>query len=424
MASRYRLDPIEIVTLRHVRSLIASSSARGGVLFFALLYALGSAFSSGMILIARLGGSYTVTWLWGSGNGTEFWNYPGLLVVAPWGFIEAPFFPTLAMIVVAIGVGYGMTVAFLLTARLLKNRSREAGGATATSAVAGLTPAMITLVTLGACCSTTAAASAGVGLVAVAAGTTTNNLLLNNWFLGVFQIAIVWVALLAQELLLIVYAGLFDPSARPGSGAAAATPRLTGRSVAIGTARALVLVGAVLWSLSMVAEWTTVSPATASAGLWFQWIVEHQVVAGVAIAVALFPTGTLALLDRLSRPANLAVRGLVLVGAGAMLWSPPPFAAWGLDGFVNQVLFVVGAPAAWGPLSPDGLAGAALLFRWGIEYLLLAGVGIGFAVRPDRWIGRLAVGRGWSVPEGRTCPAPSESGPAPPAGASSVPPSP
>ncbi len=227
MAPRYRFNPVEILTLRHVRTFISASSARGGVVFFALLYAIGSAFSSGMILVAALGGNYSATWIWGSGTGTEFWNYPGLLVVAPWGVIEAPFFPTIAMIIVAVGVGLGMTVAFLLTARLVRRRSAGAAGATGTSALAGLTPAMISLVTLGACCSTTAAASAGVGLVAVAAGTTTNNLLLNNWFLGVFQIAIVWVALLAQELLLIVYAGLFDPGAAVSASRSAPAPRPT-----------------------------------------------------------------------------------------------------------------------------------------------------------------------------------------------------
>ncbi len=139
----------------------------------------------------------------------------------------------------------------------------------------------------------------------------------------------------------------------------------------------------------MVAEWTTVSPWSASAGVWFQWVVQHQVVAGVAVAVALFPSGTRQLLRGVSRRANVGLRALVLVAAASIVWSPPPFAGEGLDGLVNQLLYVAGAPVAWGPLSPGGLSGIALAVRWAWEYALLAGVGIAVALRPDAFLGRL-----------------------------------
>ncbi len=60
---------------------------------------------------------------------------------------------------------------------------------------------MIALVTLGACCSTTAAATAGLGVIAQASGTSIDELLANNWYIGVFQILVLWIALIAQEQL-------------------------------------------------------------------------------------------------------------------------------------------------------------------------------------------------------------------------------
>ena len=294
MSSLSGFDPLSVATLRQIRTLIRNSSARGGVVFFALLYVLGSVFAGGMLVLGNIQGGYTETILWSGGPGTNPWNYPGLLIIAPWGVISLPFFATIAMLVVSVGVGFGMTVAFLLALQLVRSGNRRVAGSTSVGAVAGLTPAMISLVTLGACCSTTAAATAGVGLVAQASGTTASNLLLNNWYLGVFQIVVVWVALIAQELLLVIYAGLFGQPG--GTLSASESQKVDVRFVAGALMRVALLVGGVLWSLSMVAEWTTVNPATASAGLWFQWVVQHQVVAGLAVAAAFFPTGTFRLL--------------------------------------------------------------------------------------------------------------------------------
>ncbi len=394
-----RFDPVAILTLREIRAYIRNSSARGGVVFFALLYGLASAFSSGMILIASIPGGYTLTTFWSGPASTGFWNYPGVLLVAPWGVVDLPFFPTLAMVLVSIGVGYGMTVAFLLTLRLLKDRNKSGRGAGATGTVAGLTPAMITLVTLGACCSTTAAASAGVGLVAQASGTSITNLLVNNWFLGVFQIVVVWIALLAQELLLIVYAGIFGSPSE--SEAMPAAPTLDRRTVLSGAIRVVLLIGGVLWSLSMVAEWTVVAPGSASAGIWFQWLVQHQVVAGLAIAAALFPAGT----SRVLLACRSGVRWVVpvmLAAAGAtLLFAPPPLPAWGLDGLVNQMVFVARGPSAWGAIAPGGLGGAALALRWAGEYALLGGFAILAALWPDGIVrGLSAAPRRASVVEG------------------------
>lgn len=389
MAAVQRFDPVGLLTLREIRTFIARSSARGGVVFFGLLYVLGSLFLGGMVVLGNIRGGYTILTVWGGTAGS--WNYPGLLIVAPWGVVSLPFFATFAMVVVGVGVGYGMTVAFLLALRLLTTRATRSSGSSAAGAFAGLTPAMISLVTLGACCSTTAAATAGVGLVAQASGTSASNLLLNNWYLGVFQIVMVWVALVAQEMLLVVYAGLFGGTAGAETLRAPSPRRVDGRFLAGGLLRVLLLGAGLVWALTVLAEWTTINPVSAGAGYWFQWLVQHELVSGLAISVALFPTATGDTFRRLRHGIGWLVPSLVLLaGLSLLLWSPPPLPAWGVDGLLNQVLGTVGAPPAWGAIPAGSVAGMALYLRWGFEYVLLGGFATVTALAPERVFAWLA----------------------------------
>jgi hypothetical protein len=381
-----RFSPVGLLTLREIRGFIRRSSARGGVVFFGLLYVLGSLFLGGMVVLGHLTGGTTVLVLWGSATGQGSWNYPGLLIEAPWGVVSLPFFATFAMLVVAIGVGYGMTVAFLLAAQLVLSRARNGNGASAGGAIAGLTPALISLVTLGACCSTTAAATAGVGVVALASGTSVSNLLLNNWYLGVFQIVVVWVALVGQEMLLVVYTGLFGAPSLRGTAAgtqAISTPRP--RPSLLGILLRVILLGAgVVWALAVLAEWTTVDPSTAGPGLWFQWIVQHELLAGFAIGAALFPAATFRLLEAARARLGLLLPALLVVGGlTLLLWVPPPLPASGVDGLVNQVLGALGAPASWGAIAPGAASGFGLYVRWGFEYVLLGGFAVSAVVAPS-----------------------------------------
>jgi len=384
MAAVPRFDPVGLLTLREVRAFIRQSSAQGGVVFFGLLYVLGSLFLGGMVVLADIRGGYTFTTVWGGTAGS--WNYPGLLIVAPWGVVSLPFFATFAMIVVGVGVGLGMTVAFLLAVRLIRTNAARTDTSSAAGALAGLTPAMISLVTLGACCSTTAAATAGVGLVASASGTSASNLLLNNWYLGIFQIVMVWVALLAQEMLLVVYAGLFG---RPKIQEVAFTPTY-GRSVnwrylVGGGLRVLLLGAGVVWALAVLAEWTTIDASTAGPGYWFQWLVQHELVAGFAVAAALFPAGTYAALQRTRRGLGWIGSALLLLGGlSLVLWVPTPLSSWGVDGLVNQILWVAGAPVSWGSVNPGPVGGIALYLRWALEYALLGGFATATALAPRR----------------------------------------
>ncbi len=368
-----RIDLSGFLLLREVRRFVREAWAWGLVVVLGLLYLLGSLVEGGMLGLARLQGGYTITIITSNATGAGWWNYPALIVAAPWGYLELPFFTAVSMLVVTVGVALGMAVAAILLYRLLRPSAEGAARTQAVGAATGLTPAMIGLVTLGACCSTTAAASAGVGLVAQASGTTVSNLLLNDWYLGVFQVVVVWSALFAQELLLTVYGGLFGPRASSTSRARARVVAIGPRYLVGGALRALLVAGGILWSLAMFVEWTTVAPSSAGAGLWFQWIVQHQLLAAAAIGAGFFPRGTLRLLERCRRGlARAFPTALVLGGLSLLVWLPPTLVGAGLDSLTDQVLGAVGAPTSWGAISPGPIGGAALLARWLVEYVTVA----------------------------------------------------
>lgn len=378
-------DAAGFLTLREMRRFLRRSRAMPVAVFFAVVYALGSMLWGQMLSLVPLQGGTTVEILTGSGTGQGWWNYPGLLVVAPWGVLSLPFFPTIAMVVVAAGVGLGMAVAAALIVRLVRPSREEAARSKAVGAVTGLTPAMISLVTLGSCCTTTAAATGGIGLIAQASGTSTANLLLNNWYLGVAQLAIVGAALLAQELLLTVYGGLLgtrgsSPSSRP-----VVAPPLDRRWTVGSLLRAALAIGGVLWSISMFAEWTTVSPATAGAGWWFGWVIQHQLLAGVAVGAAFFPVEVSSLLRSWRRGVGRALRAAFAVAAVSLLvWLPPPLPAWGLDSFGGELAGALGVPAAWGAIPLGSVTGAALVVRWALEFVIPAGFVLFAATAPER----------------------------------------
>jgi hypothetical protein len=378
-------DVVGALTFREVRRFVRRAHALPFAMFIGVVYALASMLQGGMLSFFPVRGGTTVEILTGTATGQGWWNYPGLLVVAPWGVLALPFFPTLAMVLVAAGVGLGMAVAAVLIYRLLRPSPRDAALSKAVGAATGLTPAMISLVTLGSCCTTTAAATGGIGLIAQASGTTTANLLLNNWYLGVAQIGIVWSALIAQELLLSVYGGLLGLGPSGRAPVRVIAPPI-GRRWAMGAAlRATLAVGGILWSLSMLAEWTTHDPTTAGAGWWFRWVVQHQLVAGIAIGAAFFPGEALRVARWMRTGYGRVVGGGVAVAAVSLLvWLPPPFPAWGLDSFGSQVAGALGIPVAWGAIPLGSVTGVPLAVRWGLEYVVPAGFALASVLTPDR----------------------------------------
>lgn len=377
---------VGLLTLREVRGYLRRSHAIGMAVFIAVAYALGSMVLGGMLVFARFSGGYSVLLLWGNALGLQSWNYPGLLIEAPWGVIELPFFATFSMVLVSAGVGIGMAVAILLGVQQIRSRRSPASSPAATGTIAGLTPALIALVTLGACCSTTAAATAGVGLVAQASGSSTSNLLLNNWYLGVFQMVVVYTALIAQELLLRVYGRMFGAS-DPGFAVTAppSGPRFDRRTVATAALRAALLAGGVTWLLAVFADWTSVNPSSASVALWFNWVIQHWLVGGFAVFWALSPRSVSAwFLSIALTQAGRALRAALLLGAGTLaLWVPPPFAGAGVEGFGNELLGALGVSSSWGGVAPAFSWGLVLALRWGFQYLLLAAFAGAVALAPE-----------------------------------------
>ena len=388
---------LSILSLGETRALIRRSHVRMMAAFFAILYALGSMVLGGMLIVAHVSGGYGVEILWWNALGIGPWNYPGLLIVGPWGVLSLPFLATIAMLFVSIGVGMGITVGILLTVRLLRDRRNRRARGASVGTIAGLTPAMIALVTLGACCSTAAAATAGVGLVAQASGSTLYDLLVNNWFLDVFQIVVVFVALLAQELVLRVYGGLLGLGSPRTSVPAAPAPEPTtrGRLVAGATLRAALLAAGLTWALAAVAEWTTVPPTAGTASLWYQWLVQHELLAIFGVSVALLPAAALGLLVRERRSRRvLALRtALGVAGISLLGWMPPMLASAGAPGLVNELLSVLGAPASYGAVAPVFAPGIALYLRWGFQYVLLGGFALAVSLRPDLALRPI----GWSL---------------------------
>lgn len=193
----------KVFSLPRSRSLISDPRGRALTLVVALGYAV-LAMVSGEMLQAAPGRVGYSAGLLGSGTGA-WWDYPAVVLTLPRTLVVLPFFTTVAMVLVSLGVGVGMAVGLLLIGRFLRVRSPESLEVLGPASVAGVTPALIGLLTLGACCSTAAAAAAGVASVDQVPGGSNALLLGEAWYLPVVQLVVVGLALLAQEQLLAFY---------------------------------------------------------------------------------------------------------------------------------------------------------------------------------------------------------------------------
>lgn len=363
---------LSLLSLREVRRQLRRPWARPLALLIAAVYAVVSMIVGEMLTLEPVGGADFAQVVWGSG-GYRWWDYPGLLVVQPWGVLALPFLPTVTMVLVAAGVGVGATTGVLFVLPLL-TRARTTASA-AGGAAAGVGPAITGLATLGACCCTSCVGAAGITVVAAASGSSLNQLLLNDWYLGVFQVAVVYLALVAQER-----------SVRLGQVACPPAAATTGRAVVSVLLRLALLISGITWSLAMLVEWSETSPLGAPAGLWYHWIFEHQLLAVVAFLAGMFPQEFAdGVLRIFARRAGTAVRAVLLVSAVTWGLGVPPFAlTWGLGGLLNEALGAAGVSAASGGIAPDLPFGPALIFHWGFQHLLLAGFAASVALAPSR----------------------------------------
>jgi len=208
--------------------LVRGRSGRGVAVSIGLVYVLAALVVGYMLQVGPTGASGTTVTLLTNSPSPAWWNYPAIVVITPAGLLALPFFATLTMVLMSVGVGVGMGAGLLLAGRLVRSwKTARASGGLASS-LAGLTPAMVALLTLGACCSTSAAAVGAIGALAEAGGTSYNEILLNSWALNLVQLAVLGVALLAQEQLIRVYGNLVEPRFEPLAPDAHGSPPVSG----------------------------------------------------------------------------------------------------------------------------------------------------------------------------------------------------
>ncbi len=376
---------VSFATLPRTRALIRGGRGFALAAGVALAYAVISLIAGAMLLIGPTGLAQTsVQQLSDPGGG--WWNYPALLVTAPGGILFLPFFGTLSMILVSIGVGLGMGAGIVLAVRVLRQR-RAPKGAGAAGTIAGLTPAMLALVTLGACCSTSAAAAAGIGAIAQSAGSTYNAVVLNSWYLNLFQIAVLAVALLAQERLVAIYADFLAPepavSDAVRSTAPARGPGLHGvPAIAV---RTFLVAGGTLWGIAGLLEIAAPPSGAPVLAVLLLALWQHPYLGLIVIAAGLAPGELLAVLGR--RSLQLPARGLLALAAlSVAVGLPPPMPSYGAYGLGNALLGLGSRPGPWA-VAPG--VGTPLLFAagWDVAYALLGVAALGIALFPARMLG-------------------------------------
>ena len=382
---------LSVLTLSRTRKLIRGVVGRSLAISIALVYGFISLVVGLMLVFGPTGTTSTQVEVITNPYVLQWWNYPAVLVIAPGGVLELPFFDTVSTVLVSIGVGIGMSAGIMLARRILRERRRSPSGAGAVTTLASLTPAMVALLTLGACCSTTAAAAAGIGAVAQASGTTYASLLLNSWYLNVFQLAVLALALLAQEQLLRVYGGVFGlagPEETPVPDRASGvrkTPWLRGLF------RTLLLAAGGLWTLSFLIELATPASGVPFSGIVVSGLLQRPFVGLTAVAIALLPGGILSLASRRSlRGWTVAYRVLLFAcGFSLAVGVPPPLTGWGASGLVNQAMGLAGVPGSFGGVSPS-IGGSTLLISWVFFLGLLGVVAMWLSLRPGPLLRRLA----------------------------------
>ncbi|MEM0286583.1 MAG: hypothetical protein QXG05_00210 [Nitrososphaerota archaeon] len=366
----------ELIFLRSTRSLLTTKLGKLFWVSISLIFAVVSMAIGGMLAFvpAETTKFYIVS------SGYPPWDYPMLWLDFSKLVLVFPLLPTILMVLISTGVGFGSAVAVVLA---LNSRSKS----TAPVSAVGAVPMVTGLATLGACCCTTCLSTAGVAVVAAVSGVSTWDVLLNDWYLGVFQLAIVFLSLLVLERELKTSEGVCYINASKG------------RLIASTLLRISLLIAGITWSLAMFVEWGEISPISASPAIWYHWLFEHQLLSLFAIISAFFPYGVYARI----KANTLAIRtlrvSLLVAGVTWGFWVPPSLTAIGLGGFLNELFGFLGLPSSFGAIQPDSSLGAPLIFHWLFQHILLSSFALIAALSPRRafmallWSAKVPIGK-------------------------------
>lgn len=384
---RFGERALALLLLVRSRRRTASPIYRALIGASAVIYALAAMIVGSMIQVGPGGaGRAAFFWIIPRGPGM-FWSYPAIFAGGPHFFLVLPILSTILTVLTSVGVGLGMATAVCIGVRALRP-ARGSSAATVTAA-AGLTPALIAALTLGACCSTTAAAGAGIVTVARVSGSSTTAVLVNTWYLGLFQIVVVYVALLAQEQLVSAYEQFFGN----GEPHAVASPSFSRRAIGLATVRVVLIASGIVWAVSSTTYWFAYPVAYTSGAAWFGILVQHFVPGSLAVLVGLAPREIARWFDRVgSRWGSLArgmARGLAgLAGVTVLVGVPPSALAHrGSPGLFNEIAGALGLPARWGAAPAGGADPLGTALAWVLGFGLLGGTALVIAARPG-WVRR------------------------------------
>jgi len=382
-----RSDLWSLVSLRETRQALSPLRYRLLVGTSAVVYAIVAMIVGGMLFVPSR--PYDLGWffvLYPSGPGPP-WSYPTIMAGSPYFFLDLPLISGILMTLSSAGIGLGMALGILLGVRLLRRHGDRRGAPAAVGTAAGLTPAMISLVTLGACCSTTAAATAGISLVAQFSGTSPAEALANAWYLGVVQVAVVYVALLAQEQLLRIYRFAVEPS-RSGDSSAEiawnARPRVGRDSIGRGALRLVLVAAGLTWSLSVMTLGFATAGSHSSLSVEIGGMLQREVPGVLAVVAGLFPERLVALCGRArGSPVSVGLRALLIAtGLSLVAGIPPPWSGTGFCGLANELLGFGGFPRVWGAITPPAIGLAGLILRWSLQFLLVGLFSVAVGVSP------------------------------------------
>lgn len=204
-----------VLSLARIRSFVRGRAARSIAVAIAAAYAFGALLEGAMLQFVPTGASGVSLQLLENPGSHEWWNFPALFVVAPGGVLVLPWFATITMILVSMGVGWGMAAGLLFTFRVVRAWRRQRSKAEIAGTLASLSPALVAGATLGACCSTTAAALGGLEALATVTGVSASTLTVDTWYLNLLQMVVLGLALLGQETLLMVFERLTRVASQP-----------------------------------------------------------------------------------------------------------------------------------------------------------------------------------------------------------------